>query len=160
MSARAARIMVVASLLLLTASTAPQERKLRLTPDEIAALSKGGPGTGTSGLVGITTTVLSGNPSRAGPYTMIIAVPAHTRIAAHSHRDDRSALVMSGLWNFGYGDPASAGATRALPPGSFYTEPASVAHFARTGEQAAVVYIWGFGPTDTHYVDPGNAPQH
>jgi hypothetical protein len=31
-------------------------------------------------------------------------VPAHTRIAAHSHRDDRVATVISGTWDIGYGD--------------------------------------------------------
>jgi quercetin dioxygenase-like cupin family protein len=80
-------------------------------------------------------------------------------IAAHTHRDNRSAVVVSGTWFFGYGpvnDPASL---KALGPGSFYTEPAGQAHFARTGDQAAVVYITGVGPSDTHYLDAAQDPR-
>ena len=41
---------------------------------------------------------------------------------------------------------------------SFYTEPAGSAHFARTGDEPAIVYITGVGPTDTVYVDAAQAP--
>ena len=130
-----------------------QQAELRLTPAEIAATVKGGAGAGTSGVAGIRTTTLSGDPSAAGPYTIEIRVPANTQIAAHAHRDDRSAVVVSGTWFFGYGAKASRAATRALAPGSFYTEPGGKPHFAMTGAEPAVVYITGIGPTSTQYVD-------
>ena len=140
--------------LVVSASTgAAQSAQLRLTPTEIAAAVKGGAGAGTSGVAGIRTTTLSGNPSAAGPYTIEIRVPAHTQIAAHTHRDDRSAVVVSGTWYFGYGTKASRAATKALAPGSFYTEPGNQPHFAMTGDEPAVVYITGIGPTSTQYVD-------
>jgi uncharacterized RmlC-like cupin family protein len=85
-------------------------------------------------------------------------VPAHTRIAAHTHRDNRTALVVSGEWHFGYGDKANEAETKTLGPGGFYTEPADAPHFAFTGDVPAVVYITGQGPTDTTYVEPANAP--
>jgi uncharacterized RmlC-like cupin family protein len=58
------------------------------------------------------------------------SAPAHTRIAAHSHRDDRIATVISGTWHIGYGDRFDEAKLKALPPGSFYTEPPSQNHFA------------------------------
>ena len=125
----------------------------RLTAAEIAALPKVGPSLGTSGVSCIRTTVLSGDPAYPGLYTIMLHVPAGTRIAAHSHRDTRSAVVISGTWHFGFGSTADDVATKALGPGSFYTEPADVPHFARTGAEAVVVYITGMGPTDTRYVD-------
>ncbi|MDB5454717.1 MAG: hypothetical protein JWP92_302 [Caulobacter sp.] len=103
--------------------------------------------------------MLSGDPTKAGPYTIQIRVPAHTRIQAHSHRDDRSAVVVAGTWWFGYGDVAEDAKVEALGPGSFYTEPAGLAHFAQTRETPATVYITGVGPTDTVYVDAANAPR-
>jgi uncharacterized RmlC-like cupin family protein len=109
-------------------------------------------------LHGIQTTVLSGDPSAPGPYAFEIRVPAHTRIAAHRHRDNRTALVVSGEWHFGYGEHADEKATRTLGPGGFYTEPGGEAHFAYTGDKPTVVYITGQGPTDTTYVDPADAP--
>ncbi len=134
--------------------------ELRLTPPEIAGLAKGGAGAGTSGVVGIQTTVLHGDPAKTGPYTIEIRVPPNTRIAAHRHRDDRSAVVVSGTWFFGYGAKAEETLVKALAPGSFYTEPADAPHFALTREQPAVVYITGLGPTDTRYVDAAADPRH
>ena len=49
-------------------------------------------------------------------------------------------------------------ATTTLGPGGFYTEPASAAHFAFTGDAPTVVYITGQGPTDTKYVNPADDP--
>jgi quercetin dioxygenase-like cupin family protein len=134
------------------------EAPLRLTPAQIAALAGGGAGAGSSGVAGIQTTVLSGDPTKAGPYTIQIQVPAHTRIKAHGHRDDRSAVVVAGTWYFGYGDVADDAKVEALPPGGFYTEPAGLAHFAQTRDTGAIVYITGVGPTDTVYVDAANTP--
>jgi pimeloyl-ACP methyl ester carboxylesterase len=132
----------------------------RLTSAEVDALGRSSAGAGTSGLGGIQTTVLSGDPNAPGPYAFEIRVPAHTRIAAHRHRDNRTALVVSGEWHFAYGEQASEAATRTLGPGGFYTEPAGQAHFAFTGDLPTVVYITGQGPTDTTYVVPADGPSH
>ena len=79
----------------------------RLTSTEVDGLARDGASAGTSGLSGIQTTVLSGDPNAPGPYAFEIRVPAHTRIAAHRHRDNRTALVVSGEWHFGYGGQAN-----------------------------------------------------
>ncbi|WP_428413371.1 cupin domain-containing protein [Pararhizobium sp.] len=130
----------------------------RLKADDVAALSHGQGGAGTSGQQGVKMVVLSGDPTKPGPYAIELQVAAHTRIAAHSHRDDRQALVVSGEWHFGYGQKAYDADTSALGPGGFYTEPANTAHFAFTRDQAATVFITGVGPTDTQYVDAADAP--
>lgn len=134
--------------------------QVRMTASQVDAIARKAGGAGTSGLKGVQTTVLSGDPNAAGPYTIEIRVPPNTRIAAHSHRDDRTAIVVSGEWHFGYGKQAGEAAATKLGPGGFYTEPAGVDHFAFTGKSAAVVYISGQGPTDTRYVDPLNDPAH
>lgn len=156
--------MKIASLALigiLAAASAAQAAtpQLRLTPTEIAALAKGGAGPGSSLVSGIQTSVLSGDPTKPGPYTIKLWAPANTRIAAHSHRDERSTVVVSGTWYFGYGDKADETKVKALPPGSFYTEPAGEPHFALTKAEPVVVYITGWGPTDTVYVDPAATPR-
>lgn len=124
----------------------------RLTSADVDALARTAAGAGTSGLAGVQTTVLSGDPNQPGPYAFEIRVPPHTHIAAHHHRDNRTAMVVSGEWHFGYGERAIEAATTTLGPGSFYTEPAGVAHFAFTGDAPTVVYITGEGPSDTQYV--------
>ena len=132
--------------------------QLRLTPMEIEAMAKHGAGAGTSGVAGIQTTTLMGDPTQPGPYTIEIRVPANTRIQAHTHRDPRSAVVISGSWYFGYGATAGDALVKQLQPGSFYTEPADVPHFALTRDQPAVVFITGVGPTDTVYTATSKTP--
>src|SRR4029079_5712783 len=125
---------------------------MRMTPAEIRAAEFGDSKVGSSGVKGVHTKVLSGDPSKAGFYTVLLFVPAHTTIQAHSHRDDRTATVISGQWHFGYGDHFEAASLKRLPPGSVYSEPAGTNHFARTLAEPALVEITGVGPTDTKYV--------
>jgi len=141
----------------LTAQSLPQ---MRLTPSEMRASPLDGNQIGSSGLAGVHTKVLLGDPARAGFYSILLFVPAHTTIQAHSHRDDRMATVVSGVWYFGYGNRFDAKSLKGLPPGSVYAEPGGVDHnhFARTDTDPVIVHISGYGPTDTHYVDTANDP--
>jgi len=132
--------------------------QLRVTPDEVDAMQAHESGAGTSGVAGIRTTVVAGDPTKPGPYTIRLSIPANTKIQAHTHRDSRTAVVVAGVWYFGYGALAGAAAEKALPAGSFYTEPAGVAHFAETKADPVLVYITGNGPTDTVYVRASDAP--
>lgn len=124
----------------------------RLTSSEIDALPARVAGAGTSGLPGVSTRVLYGDPAAHGLYSIELSVPPNTVIEAHRHRDDRTATVVAGLWYFGYGPANDPAVVKPLPAGSFYTEPEGVAHFARTGAEGAVVVITGYGPSDTDYV--------
>lgn len=114
-------------------------------------------GAGTSGASGIETVVLKGNPTKAGLYTLMLRVAPNVRIQAHSHKDDRVATVVKGTWYFGYGEKFDEASLKPLGPGSFYTEPPGVAHFAMTREEV-VLQITGTGPSSTTYVDPANDP--
>jgi hypothetical protein len=98
----------------------------------VAAVARSGAGTGTSGVPGGETTVLKGDPTRLGIYTIMLKVPTYTQIEAHDHPDDRVANVISGIWSFGYGDRFDENALKELPPGSLYIEPPNQSHFART----------------------------
>jgi quercetin dioxygenase-like cupin family protein len=82
----------------------------------------------------------------------------HTKIEAHTHRDDRSVTVVSGTWYFGYGDRFDEQALKALSAGSFYTEPPNTSHFAQTLAEPVTVYITGYGPTDTQFIDHPAVP--
>lgn len=148
---RGAALAALAALFLI-AATGSSTSRLRLSPQEALSLAVVAAGGGTSGLSTIETRLLMGDPAQSGLYTISIKVPPNTRIGAHTHRDGRTAVVISGVWHFGYGPAATDAATRALGPGSFYTEPAGDPHFAWTGREGATVYITGIGPSDTDYV--------
>ena len=143
-------------------SPAPQDpsSQQRLGPEELEAWGKSARvQQGTSGVAGIETGILKGDPSRPGLYAILLRVPANTRIEAHDHPDDRLATVVSGTWHFGYGDRFDEGKLKALPPGSFYAEPPSMPHFARTLDTPVVLLITGYGPTGTQYVNSEADPR-
>lgn len=105
--------------------------QVRLTPNEVDSMQAHDSAARTSGVSGIRTTVVAGDPTQAGPYTIRLSTPANTKIQAHPHRDNRTAIVISGVWYFGYSPIAGEEEDKALPAGSFYTAPGGVAHFAK-----------------------------
>src|SRR2546422_1219822 len=133
--------------------------RMRLTPDEVRTNQTGSDQIGSSFLPGVSTRVLSGDPSKNGFYTIVLSLPAPTTIPAHSHPDDRMATGVSGTRQVGYGDRFDGRALKSLPPGSVYSEPGGANHFARTGAEPVLVEISGVGPTDTRYFDPADAPK-
>lgn len=123
-----------------------------LSFDQTQAMPMAGAGAGTSGINGIRTTLLYGDPAKPGPYALEIHVPPNTVIAPHAHRDDRFATVISGAWYFGYGRNPDRLPVKPLSAGGLYTEPAGADHFAFTRDQPAVVRLTGVGPSDTTFV--------
>ena len=134
-----------------------QSPQQRLTSKEIK-WSATAPTVGTAGVAGLQKVVLKGDPTKPGLYTMLLRLPPNTKILAHSHQDDRTAVVLSGVWYFGYGREFDEAALKELPAGSFYTEPPGVEHFGLTKEQETIIEITGYGPTSTAYFDPKNDP--
>ena len=102
---------------------------------------------------------LIGDSTKPGPFVERVKFPANFTVQAHSHPEDRTYTVISGTWYVGYGDKLDPAKLKALPAGSFHTEPANVNHFVVTKEGGAVVQITGTGPTATRYVDPAHAPK-
>lgn len=120
---------------------------MRITPDEL----RWGPGR----VPGHEIAPLIGASSKQGPYVERVRFPAGTISQPHSHPEDRSYSVISGTWYVGYGDTYDPAKLKALPPGSFYTEPANVTHFSLTKDEAVVVQISGSGPSATRFVTSG-----
>jgi len=145
-------IVVLMAVLTLASIAGAQDGSKRLTQDEIGGIAASGAGAGTSGVNGIKTRILKGDPTKPGLYTIQLTIPANTRIQAHEHPDDRVATVISGTWFIGYGLVFDEKRLKALKIGSFYTEPPGLAHFAKTGKTAVVIQITGFGPTGTEYI--------
>ncbi len=146
------------ALVALTSLAAAQNGEMRVTPSEVNWPASAALSAGTSGVTGIQTVVLKGDPTKTGVYTLLLRVGPHTKIESHAHPDDRVATVISGTWYFGYGKQFNESGLKALPAGSVYTEPPNVNHFATTMQEAVIIQITGSGPTGTTYVDPRNDP--
>jgi len=152
-------LVALAALAARSSATAPSFPQMRMTPSEIVNGDQGNSQIGSSMLPGVHSKILAGNPASAGFYSILLFVPAHTTIPAHSHRDDRMATVVSGNWQFGYGTHFDESGLKPLPVGSVYSEPGGVNHFARTTDTPVVVHLSGYGPTDTRYFNPADDPE-
>lgn len=115
---------------------------------------------GTAMRGGLQTVVIAGDARASGLYTMMVRLPPRTRIPPHSHPDERSCLVLSGTWYFAYGDVRDDAQLKALPPGSHYTEPAGMNHFAETRDEIVVAACTAVGPTGTTFVNPADDPRN
>jgi uncharacterized RmlC-like cupin family protein len=130
-----------------------------VTPAEVKWPAAASGAVGTSGVAGIQTVVLKGDPSKPGLYTLLLKLGPNQKIEAHSHQDDRVAVVLSGTWYFAYGRQFDESKLRALPSGTFYTEPPNVDHFAMTRAEGVTIQITGTGPSSTTYVNSANQPR-
>ena len=115
------------------------EGALRITTDELVWKPGRVPGHEIAALMGDST--------KPGPYVERVKFPPNSISHAHSHPESRAYTIISGTWYVGYGDKFDAAKLKALPAGSFYTEPANVNHFSQIKEDGVVVQIVGVGPS-------------
>ena len=114
---------------------------------------------GTAMRSGLQTLVIAGDAKGNGLYTMMVRLPANTKVPPHSHPDVRSCFVLSGTWYFAYGDTRDDTLLKTLPAGSHYTEPAGMNHFAETRDEAVIAECTAIGPTGTTFVNPADDPR-
>jgi quercetin dioxygenase-like cupin family protein len=122
---------------------------MALTADEMQWSSQGG-----LALPGMEQVNLIGNPSKPGPYTLRLKFPAGFKLPPHFHPDAREVTILSGVWYTGYGETADPTKLKALPAGSFYTEPANEPHFVEVREPT-VIQVSGIGPSGRKDVTSG-----
>jgi quercetin dioxygenase-like cupin family protein len=99
--------------------------------------------------------VLEGDPSKTGPYTMRLEMPAGYRLPPHFHHADEHVTVISGAFQVGMGDTFDEGKLTTLLPGAFGVIPPGIHHFARA-DKATVVQLHGVGPWGLTYVNPAD----
>jgi quercetin dioxygenase-like cupin family protein len=102
--------------------------------------------------------VLTGDPTKAGPYTVRLKFPANYDIPAHSHPTDENVVVVSGTLFTGMGTKLDKKAGSALGVGGFALMPANVNHFAYTKSETTIV-LYGQGPVEFKYVNPADDPR-
>jgi hypothetical protein len=126
---------------------------MALTPSEMKWGAQGG-----LALPGMEQLKLVGDPAKPGPYTIRLKFPAGYKLAPHTHPDSREVTILSGTWYTGYGDKFDLATLKALPAGSFYTEPANVAHFVEVREPV-IIQVSGTGPSGRKFVNPADNPK-
>jgi len=142
----------VVSIALGQATTTMQDHGF-LTKDDM----KWGPGP-ASLPPGTKAAVLEGDPSKEGPFTLRLQLPAGYSIQPHSHPGVEHVTVISGTFNLGMGEKFDKSGGRELTAGGFAFMQPGMKHFAwTTGE--AVIQLHGIGPWQINYVNPADDPR-
>lgn len=130
----------------LTSSAVAQQPGMMMPPDQLNWTRAGR-------VQGVEQALIIGDSSKPGSYLYRGKLPANLRIAPHSHPDDRTYTVISGTFYVGWGTTFDETKLVALPPGSFYTEPANVPHFKATRAEPVVLQVTGEGPSGMAFID-------
>ena len=102
--------------------------------------------------------VVSGDPSKAGPFTIQLAMPDGYRIPPHFHPTDETVEVKSGTFLFGSGDTFDAPKMKTMMVGEKGSLPANMHHFAQA-KGATVVAVTSMGPFAMTYVNAADDPR-
>lgn len=109
---------------------------------------------------GLESAAILGDATKAGAIVYRVKFPANFTVQPHTHPDDRTYTILSGTWYVGWGTKFDETKLKALPAGSFYTEPANAPHFVVTKGDGAVIQITGTAPVVApRFVDPAHAPK-
>jgi hypothetical protein len=100
----------------------------------------------TEALPGAKQAVLHGDPSKPGPYIVLIKWSPHHMSRPHWHPNDRFITVISGTWWVGTGSKYDPESTVPMPAGSFVTHFGKQVHYDGAKDEECMLEIVGEGP--------------
>ena len=101
--------------------------------------------------------VISGDPSKEGPFVMRLKMPAGYKVPAHYHPQYENVTVLTGEFHVGMGDKLDTDKGMLLRPGGYVEAPAKMHHYAWVTSDT-IVQVAGPGPFGIIYVDPADDP--
>ena len=102
--------------------------------------------------------VLSGDPGKAGMFTIRLKFPAGFVIAPHHHPTDEMVTVVDGKLSLGMGDTLDKAKAATLTQGGYAVAGANMNHYAFTSG-GATVQVTAEGPFMITYVNPKDDPR-
>jgi quercetin dioxygenase-like cupin family protein len=107
---------------------------------------------------GAQATVLSGDPTKEGMFTIRLRFPPGYRVMPHRHPAPELVTVIQGQASIGMGTTFAPRAARNLVQGGYVALAADMNHYAftRTG---ATIQITSHGPFQIVYVNPRDDPR-
>jgi quercetin dioxygenase-like cupin family protein len=102
--------------------------------------------------------VVSGDPTRPGPFTLLVSMPNGYRIPPHSHPSYEHVEVKEGALLVGAGDRLDPKMTQALTAGDSATAPAGMHHFS-IAKGRTLVSATFMGPYTISYLRAEDAPK-
>ena len=101
------------------------------------------------GLPGVTFTVVSGDPSKEGLYTIRAKFAPGVMSTPHWHPEARYVTVLKGTWWAGAGEKFDPNNTVPVPTGGFAMHHPRKIHFDGAKDEEVIVQISGIGPSGT-----------
>ncbi len=101
------------------------------------------------GLPGVTFTVVDGDPSKAGIYTIRAKFAPHTMSQPHWHPEARYVTVIKGTWWTGAGPKFDPEDTVPVRTGGFSVHSPKEIHYDGAKGEEVIVQISGIGPSGT-----------
>jgi quercetin dioxygenase-like cupin family protein len=102
--------------------------------------------------------VVTGDPGKAAPFTVMLEMPPGYVVPPHRHPTDEHVTVRSGQFRYGMGDRINEKTTKSLRPGQSVNLTANMNHYAMTRGRT-VIAISAVGPFEITYVDPADDPR-
>ena len=103
--------------------------------------------------------VVSGDPSKSGPFEVRLSMPNGYKIPPHFHPTDETVAVKSGAFLYGMGDKMDRAQMKTMKPGQSGSIPANTHHYA-TARGKTQISVSGQGPFVTTYVNPADDPSN
>jgi anti-sigma factor ChrR (cupin superfamily) len=101
--------------------------------------------------------VVSGDPSKDGPYVVRMQLPNGYKVPPHNHPTTENVTVLSGNFHIGMGDKFDETKAMELTAGGYGEAPAKMNHYAFVTSDT-VLQIHGQGPFAITYVKPADDP--
>lgn len=103
--------------------------------------------------------VLSGDPAKAGPFTLRASFPAGYKVPPHTHPSYENVVVLEGTLFMGSGDKFDESKAIALSTGGYSAIPANSPHYVFTKDKVTI-QINGEGPFAIKYINPADDPRN
>ena len=103
-------------------------------------------------------TVLDGDPSKEGLFTIRATMPAGYKIPAHWHPSTEHVTVIEGTLYIGMGEKTDESKATALTAGGFASLPAKMGHFAFS-KDGTTIQVHAMGPFAITYYNPSDDPR-
>ncbi|HEY3129469.1 MAG TPA: cupin domain-containing protein [Acidobacteriota bacterium] len=142
------------------APSSATKKHVMVSPDDLKwgplsqSFVQGTPGPEFAGPPKAQVAVVSGDPTKPGPYVIRIKTPDGEKIPPHWHPQDENVTVLQGTLAVGTGDKFDQTAGHDLPAGGYLLMPKGVHHFAWSKGES-LIQVHGQGPFKIIFVGSG-----
>jgi len=108
---------------------------------------------------GVQVSVIEGDPSKEGPFTMRAKIPADYKIPPHTHPAVEHVTVLKGSCYMGMGNTIDETKATKMTVGSFMAIDTGIEHFFYSKEEVEI-QLHGIGPWNIIYINPADDPRN